>query len=476
MSVASSRSHSSSPAAANNNPHTRAIAEFVSALRYEDIPDDVIARIKLLILDSLGCALYGTALEWSRILRATLGKLDATRACRVWGTSDKLSAPHAALVNGTLIQSFELDDVHRQGVLHVGAVTLPPLLAVTELRPALSGRDFLRAAVAGYEIGPRVGKCMGPQHIGQGWHSGATVGVFSAAAGAASALGLSPEQTVHALGIAGTQSAGLMAAQFGAMVKRMHAGRSAQSGLYGALLAEAGFTGIVDVFEAPYGGFCSTFSRSTDRFNLDELSWELGRQWETKRISLKFYSCVGSNHTTLDAIRAMQAEAPFGPDDIDSIVVHGSHVTVEHVGWPYEPQGLTSAQLNLPFCVATLLLEGDVFVDQFGDDVVDDKKRIALSRKVSVVHDPAITERGSNFRHMVRVEVKLKSGKHLERTVEAPRGSEQSFASEADIVEKFKKLATHTVGAAKADRIVNLVLGAEKLKRAEEIAAELAAS
>ena len=233
----------------SNNPHTSAIAQFVSQLGYDDIPEDVIARIKLLILNSLGCALYGTALEWSRILRTTLTKLDATKACRVWGTSKKLSAPHAALVNGTLIQSFELDDVHRQGVLHVGAVTLPPLLAVTELRPGLNGRDFLRAAVAGYEIGPRVGKCMGPQHIGQGWHSGATVGVFSAASGAAAALGLSPEQTVHALGIAGTQAAGLMAAQFGAMVKRMHAGRSAQSGLYGALLAEQGFTGIVDVFE-----------------------------------------------------------------------------------------------------------------------------------------------------------------------------------------------------------------------------------
>ena len=91
------------------------------------------------------------------------------------------------------------------------------------------------------------------------------------------------------------------------------------------------------------------------------------------RISLKFYSCVGSNHTTLDAIRMMQAKTPFGPDDIESIVVQGSQVTVEHVGWPYTPQGLTSAQLNLPFCVATLLLEGDVFVDQFTDDVVDDK-------------------------------------------------------------------------------------------------------
>ena len=460
---------------ASDNPHTRAIAEFVSGLRYDDIPNEVIARIKLLILDSLGCALYGSALEWSRILRATLGAIDKTDGCRVWGTAERLSAPHAALVNGTLVQSFELDDVHRQGVLHVGAVTLPPLIAVTEMRSGLTGRDFLRAAVAGYEIGPRVGKCMGPQHIGQGWHSGATVGVFSAASGASAALGLTADQTVHALGIAGTQSAGLMAAQYGAMVKRMHAGRAAQSGLYAALLAQNGFTGIVDVFESPYGGFCTTFSRSTDRFDLSQLSFELGRQWESLCVSLKFYACVGSNHTTLDAIRTMQTRRPFGPEDIDEIVVHGSHVTVEHVGWPYEPQGLTSAQLNLPFCVATLLLEGDVFVDQFDEDVVEDQARIALSRKVRVEHDPAITERGSNFRHMVRVDVKLKDGTRLQETVEAPRGSEKSFAREADIVGKFMKLATHTVGREQANRIVELVLGADKLVRADEIARSLAA-
>jgi len=458
----------------SNNPHTRAIAQFIAQLRYEDIPDEVITRIKLLILDALGCALYGSGLEWSRILRTALVQLDATKACRVWGTSERLSAPHAALINGSLVQSFELDDVHRQGVLHVGAVTLPPLLAVTELRPDMSGPDLLRAAVAGYEIGPRVGKCMGPQHIGQGWHSGATVGVFSAVSGAASALRLTAEQAVHALGIAGTQASGLMAAQYGAMVKRMHAGRAAQSGLYGALLAEAGYTGIVDVFESPYGGFCTTFSRSNDRFNLDELSWELGRQWETLRISLKFYSCVASNHTTLDAIRMLQAKTPFSADDVASIVVHGSQVTVEHVGWPYQPRGLVSAQLNLPFCVATLLLEGDAFVDQFTDAVVDDGRRIALSKRVRVVHDPSITERGSNYRHMVRVEVHLKNGTNLEQTVEAPRGSETSFASEADIVQKFKKLATHAVGEAKAEAIINLVFGAEKLTRAEEIVQALA--
>jgi 2-methylcitrate dehydratase PrpD len=454
--------------------HTSRIAEFVSGLRYEDLPAEVIARIKLLILDSFGCAIYGAELPWSRILRDTLEGVDATRTCSVWGTGRRLSAPHAALVNGTLVQSFELDDVHRVGVLHVGAVSLPPLAAVVELRPGLTGRDFLRSAVAGYEIGPRVGMCMGPEHIGQGWHSGATLGVFSAASSAAAALGLTAEQTVHALGIAGTQSAGLMAAQYGAMVKRMHAGRSAQSGLYGALLAEAGFTGIVDVFETEYGGFCSTFSRSNDRYDLEQLSSGLGERFETLRISLKFYSCVGSNHTTLDAIRNMQARHPFGPDDIDRIVVHGSRVTVDHVGWAYQPQGLTSAQLNLPYCVATFLLEGDAFVDQFTEEKVADPVRMQLSRRVEVQEDPAITARGPGSRHMVRVEVVLRDGTRLDETVEAPRGSETHFASDADVIEKFRKLAMHHLAAAKVDRIVEQVMGLERLADAGTLVAALA--
>ena len=452
------------------NPFTRRMAEFIANLRYEAIPAEVLARIKLLILDSLGCAIFGTDLPWSRILIDTLAGLDTTTACGVWGTAKRLSAPHAALANGTLVQSFELDDVHRGGVLHVGAVTLPPLLAIIETRPELSGRDFLAAAVAGYEIGPRVGLCMGPEHIGQGWHSGATVGVFSAAAGAAAALHLAPEQIVHALGIAATQSAGLMAAQYGAMVKRMHAGRSAQSGLYAALLAEAGFTGIVDPFESEYGGFCTTFSRSTDRFDRAELTRDLGSRFETMGIALKFYSCVGSNHTTLDAIRAMRARRPFRPEDVAQITVHGSRVTVDHVGWPYRPEGLTSAQLNLPYCVATLLLENDVFVDQFSEAMLADPGRMALAERVAVKEDATITARGRSFRHMVRVEITLRDGTHLEEACEAPRGSEQSFATEADVIEKFRKLTARRIPNAQIERIVTAVMEAEKLPSAAALA------
>jgi len=451
------------------NVHTRAIAEFISGLHYERIPPEVRDRIKLLILDSLGCAIYGANLDWCRILRDTLSELDATRTTSIWGSDARLSSDHAALVNGTQVQGFELDDVHRKAVLHVGAVTLPALIAVAESHAQLSGRDFLTAAVAGYEIGPRVGLCMGQEHIGQGWHSGATVGIFSAAAGAARGLTLSADATVHALGIAGTQSSGLMAAQYGAMVKRMHAGRASQSGLYGALLASRGFTGIVDVFEAPYGGFCTTFSRSQDRFNLAELSAALGERFETMRISLKFYSCVGSNHTTLDAIRSIRERRPFRTDEIDEIVVHASQVTVDHAGWPYKPEGLTAAQLNLPFCVATLLIEGDVFVDQFAPDCAADSARIELSHKVRVEHDPAITALGAAYRHKVQVDMHFRDGSVQSETREAPRGSEQSFASEADIVDKFRKLTRGVMKPMQQDSLVEALLGLDKLPDARRM-------
>jgi aconitate decarboxylase len=465
-------SHASN--APQDNRYTVGIARFVSGLRYEDIPAEVRTRIRLLILDSIGCALYGANLDWTRILQRTLTSLDATRACGVWGTHARLSAPHAALVNGTQVQGFELDDVHRQGVLHVGAVVLPALMAVTELRPGMSGRELLTSAVAGYEIGPRVGICMGPEHIAQGWHSGATVGVFSAAAGAARGLHLDAERTVHALGIAGTQAAGLMAAQYGAMVKRMHAGRSSQSGLYGALFAEQGFTGIVNVLESEYGGFCTTFSRSQDRFRLEELTAGFGEVWQTMGIALKFYSCVGSNHTTLDALRAMRAERAFRPDEVDRIVVHGSQVTMDHVGWKYVPQGLTSAQLNLPYCVATLLLEGECFVDQFTEDKVADPARMALADKVEVRHDPDITAKGSKHRHTVRVQAFLRDGSLLERMQERARGNEKDFASESDIVVKFVNLATHAVSHKRADAIAEWILGLDTQDDAGELARLLA--
>jgi 2-methylcitrate dehydratase PrpD len=343
-------------------------------------------------------------------------------------------------------------------------------MAVVETHPGISGKDFLTAAVAGYEIGPRVGICMTPEHIAQGWHSAATVGVFAAASAAARALKLDIDKTVHALGIAGTQASGLMAAQYGAMVKRMHAGRASQSGFYGALLADQGFTGITNVFESEYGGFCTTFSRSQDRFKMNELTAGLGSKWETFNDSLKFYSCVFSNHNALDAIREIQAERPFKATDVEKVVVHGAQITVDHVGWKYKPEGMTSAQLNMPFCIATFLLEGDVFVDQFNEEVINDPQRMALADRIEVLNDPAITAGGTPERFTLRVEIFFKDGTKMERTGKTERANEHNFPPEQAVLEKFEKLTRHLLPQKQRRELRDAVLGLEQLDDAARLA------
>jgi len=219
----------------------------------------------------------------------------------------------------------------------------------------------------------------------------------------------------------------------------------------------------VDVFEARYGGFCTTFSRSQDRFDLTALTAGLGERYETMRISLKFYACVGSNHTTLDALADIRERHLFTAADIERIVVHASQVTVDHAGWPYRPEGLTAAQLNLPFCAATLILAGDAFVDEFAPDCVNDRARIELSRRVQVIHDPAITARGATHRHQVRVEVYFRDGSVERETRDAPRGSEQCFADTAQIVQKFRKLTRAVMAQDRQNALIDAVLRLDEL-------------
>jgi 2-methylcitrate dehydratase PrpD len=187
-------------------------------------------------------------------------------------------------------------------------------------------------------------------------------------------------------------------------------------------------------------------------------------------VALKFYSCVGSNHTTLDALREMQTRRPFSARDVKKIVVHASQVTVDHAGWKYRPESLASAQMNLAFCAATFLLEGDCFVDQFSDAVVADSRRMALAEKVEVRPDPGISARGAKYRHSVRVEVMLNDGSLLERSVETPRGSDPNFASETQIVAKFEKLAAHALKRSQTAQLRDAVLGMEKLRDAARLA------
>lgn len=477
--MSSSASPSAAPAglgeAAEGSP-TQALAAFAADLRFEGLPAPVIEHAKLCLLDTLGCALFGSTLEWSRILSTTLREADGDRSSPVWGTSDRLGPANAALANGAAAHGFELDDLHKESILHPGAVVVPAILACAELGATLegvspvSGAAALTAMVAGYEVGARVGMSVGSAHLLQGWHPTGTHGTLAAAAAASSLLALGPARTRHALGIAGSQSAGLMASQYASMVKRFHAGRAAQSGLYAALLARNGYTGIADLFESDYGGYCGTFSPTHD---LRRLTDGRGEAWETLRVGFKPYSTNGSCHPAIDLLLELRAHEHFGADDVESVEINASSATVAHVGWPYEPGAVTTAQMNLPYITAVVLKDGAAFVDQFTEQRINDGGLLALSRRVSVVADPQIDARGADHRHATRLEIRLRDGRTVGGARKSARGSEALPMREDDVRSKFRFLAAKALDPQKVGHVEALVDRFESSESALELAETL---
>ncbi len=446
------------------------LAAFAAELRFDDIPADVVAHMKLCLLDTVGCGLYGSTLPWTQILRDTLSALDNDGSCPVWGAPVMLSSPHAALVNGTAVHAFELDDLHPRSIVHPGAVVIPPALAVATGRGTTSGRDLITAFVAGYEVAARVGSAVGAAHLLAGWHPTGTHGTLGAAAAAGSVLGLTAQQMSHALGIAGSQSSGLMAAQYGAMVKRLHAGHAAQSGVYAALLAARGFTGIADLFDSPYGGYLGTFS---PRFDPTLITAGLGSTWEVSQVGFKPYSTNGSCHPAIDALLDLRELEGVRADNVDSVCIRCSTATLEHVGWDYEPDSVTTAQMNLPYIVSVVITDGDAFVDQFTTDRINDPALVEMSKRVHVSADPEIDARGDRFRHATHVEVRLRDGRVLRQSCDHAKGSASSPLSEQDLVSKFFKLATKAVDQDQARALRDLVNRLDELDDIAELTRHL---
>jgi len=450
---------------------TRELARFVAGLTLDVIPAEVVSRAQRSLLDTFGCGLFGATLPWSAILRTTLGQVDDGRACRVWGTSQRLSAPHAALANGAAVHAFELDDLHKESILHAGATATPAALAAAELAGGVTGARLLAGVIAGYEAGARAGMTVGTAHLLQGWHPTGTHGALAAAAAAAVVLGLDAGQVQHALGIAGSQSSGLMAAQYSAMVKRFHAGRAAQSGLYAALLARAGYTGITNLFESEYGGYCGTFSPSHD---LAPLTDGLGSRWEAGRVGYKPYAANGSCHPAIEIIQELIAAEGITPGDIERVEVRASTATVAHVGWAYQPGSVTTAQMNLPYIVAVALTDGEVFTEQFQPDRIADPALVELSRRVSVRADPGIDAQGPSHRHATRIAVRLTDGRVLEREKLYARGSARAPLTDDEVRAKYRRLAGTVLGDRQVALIERLTDDLAGLDSSEPLSAALA--
>ena len=451
---------------------TRDLAAFASHLKFGDLPREVVERIKLSVLDSIGCCLFGATLPWTRKVAELVDSEGARPVASLMGMGTKSSISLAVLVNGTAGHAFELDDIHKESIVHLGSLATPVALAFAEEQGGAPGRDVITAMVAGYEMGARVGNAATMSLFFRGFHPQGTSGVFAAAATAGRMLRLDASQFQHALGIVGSQAGGLMAAQEGAMVKRFHSGRAAQSGVYSALLAKSGFTGIPDVLEAAYGGYLACYS---DQPNAARLTDGLGSSWETLNVGYKPHASVTSIHTALDGLAEIMRENGVKADDIERVEAGLSPMTHVHCAWEYKAQGVTAAQMNLFFGLAVIALDGMAFTEQYREGRLHDPRILDFIRRVTAYVDPEIEAMGAPFRHAARMKVTARAGKSYEKLLLHRRGSPENPLKPEDIEYKFRHVVSPCLSQPDIERVIKLVGTLEQLSSTSELVDILAA-
>ena len=442
-------------------PHaTRELANFAAKTAFADIPSEVIERIKLSLIDGLGVCLHGATLPWTQKVCEQVREEGGKPLASIWGSGHRTSPTNAVLVNSTAGHAFEMDDIHKESIVHPNSLAVPVALALAEADPSVTGRDTATALAVGYEVGLRIGNAATMSLFLNGFHPQGTSGAFVAAATAGKLLRLDAEQFQNALGIAGSMAAGLMAAQEGAMVKRLHAGRAAQGGLLAAQLAKRGFTGISDVVEAGYGGFLSSFARTPNPSRLLE---KIREDWEAGKVGFKMYPNVTSIHATLDAMRSILIEEKLEAADIAEVHVGCGHMTFVHTAWPYRPAGVTAAQMNMYYGLSVMAFRKDVTAADYGETDIASAQLLDFMSKIKIEEDAELEGRGPAFRHAARLRVRTTDGRSFAREILHRRGSPENPVKWGDIEHKFSANIVGLLAPDAARKLLDCCAALEKL-------------
>lgn len=420
---------------------TRQIAEFIVSLEAGALPHAVVGKIKQCMLDGIACCVFGATLEPVRKLIALAEAEKCAPVSSIIGSHVATSASMAALVNATSAHAFQLDEVHLESTLHAGSIALPTALALAEAKGGVTGAELVAAIVVGYEVGIRVGLAAKGGMFKSGFHNQGTTGVFVSAATAARLLRLGVGETCHALGLAASQAAGLMAVQDGAMAKSFHSGRAAQSGIYAAQLAKRGYTGIPDVLSPAYGNFLSSF---LDDWSAPALTHGLGSHWHTMRVGFKPAPAANGSITAMTAIDRIMREHGLTAGDIAHVTARVSDNTLHHCGWPYSPdrvQGVLSAQMSLRYGLAVMALEREATPAQYSVEKIRSPEIMRFIDRITVEHEPEFD--GGDGRHRVacRLVVTTTQGATCETIVLYRKGSPEDPMTDDELRSKFGKLA-----------------------------------
>ena len=439
---------------------THDLSAFTAAIRLDQVPPEVTARARLLLLD-----LAGNIVRARHDAESTPALLAATRALglaagnnAVFGDSARYTPAGAAFLNGALGHSLDFDDTHAEGSLHPGAPVIPAALAAGEMTGA-SGADVLAAIIAGYEVTCRVALALpAGEHYQRGFHPTATCGVFGAAAAAGRVFGLDAAAVADALGIALSQSGGSL--QFlanGAWTKRFQVGWAAMAGLAAATLAREGFKGALDALEGKHG-----FLRAYAPKPVPERATEaLGAAWELMRTAVKPYPSCRYGHAGIDAALALRAELGLQADEIEHVTLGLPESGMLLVGVPAEkkanPQNVVDGQFSGPFVIAAALATGAMGWDSYAH--LTNPAVRALLPRIACEHDPEVqAEFPRNMAGKLTIEAR---GQRFSRFVAVPKGEPSNFLTDQELRAKFEDLAGPVLGGERTGRLADALLAVD---------------
>ncbi|MBI2295739.1 MAG: MmgE/PrpD family protein [Betaproteobacteria bacterium] len=448
---------------------TAYVAQFITGTRARDIPAEVMRLGKRSILDGIGLALAGNAAESGHLVRkylATLG-CPTDKGCTVIGTRIKVPARFAAFANGIAIHADDYDDTQLAvakdrvyGLLtHPTAPALPPALALAE-RDNRSGRDLLTAYQVAVEVETKIAEAINPRHYDHGFHSTATIGTIGAAAGAARMLRLNTEQTRRALGIAASQAAGLRE-NFGTMTKPFHPGRSCESGVVAAELAQLGWTAAATVLEADRG----FFKAAGGGYDPDAIDGKLGNPWTFAfpGVSIKPHPSGSLTHPGMGLMLDLIRQYDIKPEQVAKVKV-GTNRHMPNALIHHRPRNGLQAKFSMEFCMAVLLLERTAGLAEFTGKVVDRRDVQAMIEKVEFGVHP-VAEAAGYEKMTTIIDVELAGGRTVSGRADFGKGSPANPMSDQELSDKFRECAAWgRLPKANAEQVIGLVLNLEKLK------------
>ncbi len=421
------------------------LAAFAAALPFDGIPAPVLRRTEDLFLDWTGSALAGRSARAVQAIEAyarSMGPSDG--AAEVLITRRLTSAHFAAMVNAAASHAVEQDDVHNGSVFHPAAVVFPAALAVAQSVGA-SGREFLAAVVAGYEVGIRVGEFLGRSHY-RIFHTTATAGSLAAAAATGRLLRLDAAQMLHAFGSAGTQSAGLWEfLRDAADSKQLHCAHAASSGLASAYLARDGFTGARRILEGEQG-MAAGMSSDADPARLTA---GLGSRWATAETSFKYHASCRHTHPSADALLLLMREHRLKPADIAAVVAHVHQGAIDVLGRVVVPATVHQAKFSMGTVLALVAEHGYAGLDEFDRHFLAPRVA-ALRDKVSMEPDPEV-DGAYPQRWIGKVTVRTRDGRTLQARVDEPKGDPGNTLSRPELEDKARRLAAYGGAATTAD-------------------------